>query len=194
MLFCRRPDRIDGDLYSALEWAGKEIHIRAARRGDPLTKSSGPVVVLRTPKGQGCQKKLQNEFIEGSFRAHQAPLPAAKSDPRELEALQSGLESYQLGKIFELDGTLSLSVLQLIPPSLNRRVGTNPYTNHERLLCCNWKHFSPNKGDTVGSLSVVGEYLDRMLQGNPDRLRRFNPNELVSNRLYALFRYIGRKF
>jgi len=81
---------IDSDLNAALNWAINEIQNiqRAARAGHPITKPRWPMIVLKTPKGWGCPKQIHGELIEGSFRAHQVPLPKAKSDPEELKALQ----------------------------------------------------------------------------------------------------------
>ena len=35
--------------------------------------SSFPMIILRSPKGWGCPKKINGKSIEGSFRSHQVP-------------------------------------------------------------------------------------------------------------------------
>ena len=195
--FVEDLDDIDSDLHSALEWALNEIRtiLHAARTGAPLTKPRWTVISPRTPKGWGCPKRLHGEFIEGFFRAHHVPLPAAKSDPSELEALQSWLHPYCPDQIFDLHENLNPSSLQLVP-TYKRRLGTDPLTckNHEKLHFRSWKDFSVCKKGTVSSLAVAREFLDGMLQDNTNRLRGFSLDELVSNRLSAMFRHTGRNF
>ena len=38
--------------------------------------------------------------VRGNFKAHQVPLPKAKSDENELHALESWLRSYQFDQLF----------------------------------------------------------------------------------------------
>lgn len=89
---------IDEDMAASLQWALGEIHKiqDAARNGRPIVKPRWPVLILRTPKGWSGPKEIHGEFIEGSFHAHQVPLPKAKTDKEELQALQAWLESYML--------------------------------------------------------------------------------------------------
>jgi xylulose-5-phosphate/fructose-6-phosphate phosphoketolase len=82
---------IDNDLAASMDWALSEIKKiqHAARSGNPVIKPRWPMLVLRTPKGLSGPKEIHGEYIEGSFRSHQVPLPAAKTSVEELEALQS---------------------------------------------------------------------------------------------------------
>ena len=43
-----------------------------------------PAVVLRTPKGWTGPAIVDGELVEGTFRAHQVPLPKAKTSPAQL--------------------------------------------------------------------------------------------------------------
>ena len=87
---------IDRDLANSLKWAYKEIrHIqKAARSGTSIAKPRWPVLIMRTPKGWGAPKKVHEELVEGWFRCHQVPLPAARTDSEELSLLQQWLRSY----------------------------------------------------------------------------------------------------
>lgn len=90
-------DDIDADLHNSMEWALSEsLKIQhAARSGKPIMKPRWPMLIMRTPKGWSGSKKVHGEFVEGSFRAHQVPLAAAKKDPEELAALQAWMKSYK---------------------------------------------------------------------------------------------------
>lgn len=43
-----------------------------------------PVIIMRTPKGWSGPKKVDGNFVEGSFHAHQVPLMKAKTDKEQL--------------------------------------------------------------------------------------------------------------
>lgn len=109
-------ENIDQDLASSMEWALTEIRKiqQAARSGNPIIKPRWPVLLLRTPKGWHTIKTLRGEYIEGSFRSHQVPLPEAKHDPEELKLLQEWLGSYNVQEVLP-GGEISESVLSVIP-------------------------------------------------------------------------------
>src|SRR5205807_1969482 len=50
-----------------------------------------PLLVLRTPKGWTGPKELDGKPVEGTFRAHQVPIPDV-TGPGHLEALESWLK------------------------------------------------------------------------------------------------------
>jgi xylulose-5-phosphate/fructose-6-phosphate phosphoketolase len=60
----------------SLEWAYKEIRKiqDSARSGKPLIKPRWPMIVMRTPKGWTGPKEMNQNPIEGSWRAHQGEL------------------------------------------------------------------------------------------------------------------------
>ena len=47
---------------------------------DPRRPRRWPMIVLRTPKGWTCPPVVDGQQVEGTFRAHQVPLPAARTD------------------------------------------------------------------------------------------------------------------
>ena len=47
--------------------------LAARREGTPTL---WPMIVLRTPKGWGCPPVVDGQVVEGTFRAHQVPLPS----------------------------------------------------------------------------------------------------------------------
>ena len=55
---------------------------RAARNGGAVARVRWPMIVLRTPKGWTAPAEVDGHKLEGSWRAHQVPIPNAKTDPR----------------------------------------------------------------------------------------------------------------
>jgi xylulose-5-phosphate/fructose-6-phosphate phosphoketolase len=188
---------IDRDLANSLKWACREIrHIqKAARSGTPIAKPRWPVLIMRTPKGWGAPKKVHGELVEGSFRSHQVPLPAAKTDSEELSLLQQWLRSYHPSEIFDLDGQVNAKIEESFPVS-SKRLGqcqtSNPY--RQTLDLQSWHKFSVPEGSQQSCLKVAGEFLAAAVHDNPHSLRIFSPDELVSNKLDAVFRHTGRNF
>jgi xylulose-5-phosphate/fructose-6-phosphate phosphoketolase len=195
--FVEELAEIDLDLATSLEWAYKEIRRiqKAARSGAPIFKPRWPVLIMRTPKGWGAPAKVHGELVEGSFRSHQVPLPAAKTDAEELRLLQKWLKSYNPSEIFDSDGNINANIEKSFPIN-SRRLGQNQVSNPDRQLLKlqNWHQFAVPIGSTKSCLKVTGEYLAAAICDNPHSLRIFSPDELVSNKLDAVFRYTCRNF
>lgn len=188
---------IDSELNAAMSWAVARIQEiqRAARSGKPMIKPRWPMIILRTPKGWGCPKKLRGEWIEGSFRAHQVPLPHAKSDPEELQALQEWLLSYKPKELFPF-GYPTDSALSILPKKAYRILGKNPVSwyNRTELLVPDWVKFTVLRGSTASCLKTAGLLLNQTIKENKNSLRIFSPDELVSNKLDAVFETTSRNF
>lgn len=63
-------------------------------------KVKAPFFILRTEKGLTGPAIVHKEKILGNFRAHQIPLPNAKSDATELRILNRWLETYHFAELF----------------------------------------------------------------------------------------------
>ncbi|KAL9129582.1 MAG: hypothetical protein Q9217_002002 [Psora testacea] len=196
--FVEDLEDIDTDMCRSMEWALAEIHKiqKAARSGKPIMKPRWPVLIMRTPKGWGGPKKVHGEFIEGSFRAHQVPLMAAKKDTNELKDLQAWLGTYKPHELFSKNGDIHDAILKIIPKNDNRKLGQqiDTYRSHEVLSLPDWKKYAVKKGEQASCMVAIGELLDQALVANPKSLRVFSPDELVSNKLDAVFRHTGRNF
>ncbi|HEU5438403.1 MAG TPA: phosphoketolase, partial [Ktedonobacterales bacterium] len=74
---------LDADLAAAMDWAYAEIRLiqDAARRGHRIAEPRWPLILLRTPKGMTGPQSYRGEPVEGSYRAHQVPIPDAKTNP-----------------------------------------------------------------------------------------------------------------
>jgi xylulose-5-phosphate/fructose-6-phosphate phosphoketolase len=189
---------IDRDLATSMQWALDEIRKiqKAARSGKPLMKPRWPVLVMRTPKGWSGPKKVNGEFVEGSFHAHQVPLMAAKTDKHQLADLQKWLQSYGPKELFTETGDIVDAIKNIIPAKEEKRLGQRieSYKSHEPLKVPNWKDYGVEKGTEESCMKAIGKLLDTALVDNPKSLRIFSPDELVSNKLDAVLDHTCRNF
>ncbi|TCD60297.1 hypothetical protein EIP91_010418 [Steccherinum ochraceum] len=188
--FVEDLQNIDQDLAASMEWALDEIHKiqKAARSGHPIVKPRWPVLIMRTPKGWTGVKTLHGEYIEGSFRSHQVPLPEAKHDKEELALLQQWLESYKPKELFDADGKPNEAILSIIPEADDLKLGQKKegYAAYTPLEVPDWKDTAVEKGSMQSCMKVVGSFLRIVSDANPSAFRIFSPDELVSNKLDAL--------
>ena len=196
--FVEDLDDIDADMYHSMKWALGEIYKiqKAARSGKAIVKPRWPVLIMRTPKGWGGPKKVHGEFIEGSFRSHQVPLMAAKKEESELRDLQAWLGSYKPRELFSKGGEIDEAISNIVPKDDRKKLGQqiDTYGSHEVLKLPDWRKYSVKKGDQASCMQTIGELLDQTLFDNPKSIRIFSPDELVSNKLDAVFRHTGRNF
>jgi len=189
-------DDIDADLNGSMEWAINEIKNiqKAARSGKPIRKPRWPVLILRTPKGWTGPKKVHGEFVEGSFRAHQVPLAAAKSEPDELKDLQKWLLSYKPEELFKEDGDVVDEIKSVIPDKPERLLGQKPesYNSYEQLAETPWEPLAVKKGSSASSMQLLGKLLELVIKDNPKSFRIFSPDEFESNKLAAVLNSTGR--
>ncbi|KAK9466988.1 XFP N-terminal domain-containing protein [Lipomyces arxii] len=189
---------INDDLACALDWAVAEIkNIQtAARSGTPIIKPRWPMLVLRTPKGFSGPKELDGVPIEGSFHSHQVPLPGAKTDMNQFKLLQEWLESYDVKSLLTAEGRPVDEILSLIPKVPSKRMGQvkETYNGYTSLDLPDWKPLAKKVGTQYSAMTAVGEYIDLALEHNPKNVRLFSPDELVSNKLDAVFKHTTRDF
>ena len=175
---------------------------RAARSGDGVERPvRWPMVVLRTPKGWTGPIEVDGQQVEGTFRAHQVPLPNVRSDPTHLAALQQWLESYRPEELFDEAGRPVPELLELTP-SGDRRMSANPHTNGGALLrdleLRNWRDYGvdvPAPGTVFHEATkVLGGWLRDIVVDNPSDFLITAPDELASNRLQAVLEVTGRRW
>ena len=146
-------------------------------------------------QGWSGPKKVDGEFIEGSFHSHQVPLPKANKDKGQLEALQEWLSSYDIGSLVP-KGNPSDQILNTLPKEDSKKLGQikasyNPSIGLEEV---EWKPFGVEKGQDASCMQTIGSFLDKVFQANPKRIRLFSPDELESNKLAAVLDNTGRNF
>ncbi|CAG8972624.1 hypothetical protein HYALB_00005393 [Hymenoscyphus albidus] len=190
--------RFDRDLATSFQWALDEIHKiqKAARSGKPIMKPRWPFIIMRTPKGWSGPKKVDGEFVEGSFHSHQVPLMAAKTSDSQLADLQKWLLSYNPKELFTEDGAPTDSINSVIPVDNEKKLGqvAETYKNHEPLKVPDWKKFGVDRGSEESCMKAIANLIDQTLVDNPKSLRIFSPDELVSNKLDAVLNHTGRDF
>ncbi|KAF3940775.1 hypothetical protein ABW19_dt0208363 [Dactylella cylindrospora] len=198
--FVEDLENIDDDMAAAMEWALNEIRSiqKAARDGNPIVKPRWPILILRTPKGWGGPKMLDDKIIEGSFHSHQVPLPEVKKNEKQLSSLYEWLSSYKITELIdEKEGKPREEVTSIVPAELPRRIGQVPevYNGHIPLNLPDWRDFAKGKENVEASgMKTGGEFLAKLIEKNPSTFRIFSPDELESNKLNEVFKVTGRNF
>ncbi|TPX19748.1 hypothetical protein DIZ76_017540 [Coccidioides immitis] len=191
-------DNIDAEFSTALNWTLSEIRIiqNAARSGKPIMKPRWPMIILRTPKGWTGPKKIHGKIVEGSFHAHQVPLPAAKKDGEELNALQEWLLSYKPNELFQENGDVTDEINFILPKEHSQRMGQRPeaYKSLQKIAIPDWKQFAVDTGSHESSMKTIGRLIDQLFLDNPHSARLFSPDELESNKLDQALAHTIRNF
>ncbi len=160
-----------------------------------------PMIVLRTPKGWTGPKTIDKKPIEGTFRAHQVPIPMDK--PEHLAQLETWLRSYRPEELFTPDGRL-MPELQELSPKGARRMGANPHANGGRLLrdlrLPDFRQYAvevpkPGQVQAQDMLELGGFVRDIFrLNQSARNFRLFGPDESMSNKLSRVFEATNRDF
>jgi len=195
---------VDGDepmathqrMAQVLDQAVDEIQAiwHEARDGRAEGRPRWPMIVLRTPKGWTGPKQVDGLQVEGSFRSHQVPLAEVRRNPEHLAMLETWMQSYRPGELFDERGAL-IPELSSLPPSGERRMSANPHANGGELLrdlsLPDFRQYAVEV-DQPGTTSsqatrVLGTFLRDVIRRNPTSFRLFGPDETASNRLSAVF-------
>jgi xylulose-5-phosphate/fructose-6-phosphate phosphoketolase len=195
--------KFDIDLALSLEWAVAEIKTiqGAARSGAPFLKPTWPVIILRSPKGWGGPQTLNHLPVEGSFRSHQIPLTAVAKDDTQFAMLDKWLRSYQHERYFHHnrgpnEPFVDNIVTRMLPKRKELRMGFVPeaYGLTEELNLPCWQDFAVKRDESSSAMQTAGKYLEQVVVQNPSSFRIFSPDELISNKLDAVFGKTTRNF
>lgn len=170
-----------------------------ARMNQESIRPYWPMIVLRTPKGWTGPKTIDNQFIEGTFRAHQIPITMEKEE--HLPLLEAWLRSYHPEELFEKNGSLIPEIKELIPKE-EKRMGRSVYTNGGILLkdlkLPNFRNYAiqvpfPGAIDAQ-DMTQLGAFVRDIFIKNSDNhnFRVFGPDETMSNRLNKVFEATNR--
>ena len=207
------PYLVEGDdpavmhrlMATALDEIFDEIaRIRAgARAGADHDRPRWPVLVLRTPKGWTGPEEVDGLPVEGTWRSHQVPLAATRSDDGHRAALEAWLRSYRPEELFDADGRPVPDIVGVAPAG-NRRMGANPHANGGWLLReLELPYFTDyavevkNPGATIAEATrVLGQYLRDVFRANETHrnFRLFGPDETASNRLGAVYEATDKRW
>jgi xylulose-5-phosphate/fructose-6-phosphate phosphoketolase len=176
------------------------IRSEARASNEPPARPRWPMIVLRTPKGWSAPKEVGGHRLEGSWRAHQVPLPAVKKDPEQLALLERWMHSQRPEELFDANGTL-IPELRELAPTGTRRMGSNPHANggllKRALRLPDFREYAlaiSQPGKTwAENTRPLGNYLRDVMKRNMDNFRVFGPDETASNKLDAVYQ-ASRKF
>jgi len=176
---------------------------RSAGATNVVERPRWPAIVLRTPKGWTGPDTVDGQPVEGTFRAHQVPLPRARSNPTELAALEAWLRSYEPETLFDDRGAF-VAELAALAPKGDRRMGASPFANGGRLLATlDLPDFRAYAVDVPSAATIqrestrqFGEMVRDTFVRNAGakNFRLFCPDETNSNRLSSVFDVENRCF
>ena len=159
-------------------------------------KGQLPVIVLTTPKGWTGPKEVSSKKIEGSFRAHQVPIPITREQPENLKLLEKWLLSYHPEELFDDNGKLNKELKELCPP-LDKCMGYNKHANGglllKEIITPNWGNYAldiAKPGSVIAHDTMeLGNYIRDLFILNKDNknFRIFGPDEALSNRFNHVF-------
>lgn len=174
-----------------------------ARDNSDVTRPRWPMIVLNSPKGWTGPKTLDRKRIEGNFRSHQVPLAIDSHCPGNVSILETWLKSYKPEELFDEQGRL-LPELAALTPAGQRRMGANPHANGGGFLreldLPDFRNYAvPVRQRSTcneGNVHALGPYLRDVVKQNQQQhnFRIFGPDELVSNRLEAVFEATNRQW
>jgi xylulose-5-phosphate/fructose-6-phosphate phosphoketolase len=170
-----------------------------ARNSGVVRRPAWPMVVLRTPKGWTGPREVDGKPVEGTWRAHQVPLDAVRTNPDHLAALERWMRSYRPDELFDDQGRPRPEVAAHAPPG-PRRMSANPHANGGALLrdlrLPDFRDYAVDVDrpgvPTAEATRVLGRWLRDVIRDNPDRFRVMGPDEIASNRLDASFEVTER--
>jgi len=172
---------------------------RAAREAGASGRPRWPMIILETPKGWTGPKEVDGLPVEGTWRAHQVPILAARENPEHLRLLEQWLRSYRPEELFDADGRL-VPELAALPPAGDRRMSANPHANGGALLrdlvLPDFRDYAVEvnePGVSFGEATrALGAFLRDVIARNPENFRLFGPDETASNRLGDVFEVTTR--
>lgn len=169
----------------------KNIQKKARTTGD-ATRPIWPMIVLRSPKGWTCPKVVDGHEVENTHNAYH--MPYSMHNPEHLGQLEAWLKSYNPDDFFDENGTLKQELQELAPKG-DARLGANPHANGGNFLvplnlpdiskyAVRMKdHGTVHNQDTT----MLAKYMRDIIKLNPDNYRIFSPDEMVSNRMGAVY-------
>ncbi|MDV7694592.1 phosphoketolase [Pediococcus parvulus] len=196
-------EKLNLEMAKAMDSAVEQILAiqKHARENNDPTLPNWPVIIFRSQKGWTGPKTWDGAVIEGTFRAHQIPIPVDQADMQHSDALVDWLKSYKPEELFDENGKLKPEIAAIAPKG-DKRMAANPITNggvkpHDLRLPDYRKYAvdTTKRGQNVKQDMIVwSDYLRDVIKLNPENFRMFGPDETMSNRLYGLFETTNRQW
>lgn len=199
------PEDMHQLMASKLDEAVEEIkRIQSnARNNQDATRPRWPMIILASPKGWTGPKTIDGHKVEDNFRSHQVPLAVDAAHPDNVAILEEWLKSYKPQELFDDGGHLLPEIAELAP-SEDLRMSANNHANGGSLL--RELHLPDFRDYAVdipyhsitneGNVHAAGPYLRDVVKFNQEHhnFRVFGPDELVSNRMEAIFEVTNRQW
>ena len=198
------PTEMHQAMAAALDDATGEIariQEEARNGGGSAGRPRWPMIVLRTPKGWTGPKEVDGKPAEGTFRSHQVPLSAVRTNPAHLAQLEQWMRSYRPDELFDERGA-PIPELDALAPADERRMGASPHANGGLLLrdlqLPDFRDYAvdvPRPAATSSEATrVLGRWLRDVMRLSEDtrNFRLFGPDETASNRLGDVFEVTDR--
>ena len=203
-------DDVHQDMVDTLDAAVESIRFtqHCAHEGTLHESPRWPMIILRSPKGWHSIEYVGEKKIEDNHYSHQVIADGAKTDPVQLEQLETWLRSYKFAELFTPEQGFTAEIESLVP-SPERRMGDAKHAHGgdcvftplvlpevgalEYTATCQIE--DPTCGE-VSSMERIGAYLRDVMAANQDtrNLRLLSPDETYSNKLDAVFEVTDRAF
>jgi xylulose-5-phosphate/fructose-6-phosphate phosphoketolase len=199
------PFRMHGAMATTLDLAIEQIRLiqQHARQNGATERPRWPMIVLESPKGWTGPKVVDGQNVEGTFHAHQVPIPNPAAHPGHLQQLEEWLKSYRPEELFDEQGRLKPELASLAPTGA-RRMGANPHANGGLLLrdleLPDFRSYAQDVRHPgalgPGDTRVLGPFLRDVIRLNQAQrnFRIFGPDETISNGLGAVFEATARQW
>ncbi|HEX6312221.1 MAG TPA: phosphoketolase family protein [Acidimicrobiia bacterium] len=192
------PEAVHQQLAGTLDRVLDDVHAiqQRARRDGDRSRPRWPMIVLRTPKGWTGPAEVDGRQVEGTWRAHQVPLAAVRTNAEHRAALEAWMRSYRPEELFDERGAPQPDLVDWLPEGA-RRMGANPHANggllRRDLTLPDFREYAaevpdPGKGRSEPT-RVLGRWLRDVVAENAAarNFRLFGPDETASNRLDAVY-------
>lgn len=198
--------QVEEKLIDTMEKAYKKIRSiqsKARKSKKAILKPKWPVIVLRTPKGWKGAEEIHGHDIEGSFHSHGVPIEKPRKDYEELKTLEKWLKSYKVHQLVDNNGRPKKELLEYVPTG-KYRMGDNQHAIGGKMmkklkLPAASKHtikVNTKKRGAGDASSMIngGNYLRDIIKANKTNFRLMCPDEVMSNKLGAVFEVTGRAY
>ncbi|GKU00222.1 phosphoketolase [Fusarium langsethiae] len=167
---------------------------KEARDSGEAVRPLWPMIVLRSPKGWTAPRKIDNNYLEGYWRAHQVPITDPATNPAHLKILEDWMRSYEPERLFDENGAPIASIRALVPQG-NRRMSANPVANggllRKPLKMPDFRDYAikvESPGNVMNaSMTNMAVFLKDVIATNQTNFRLFGPDETESNKLGGVY-------
>ncbi len=170
-----------------------------AREGGATDRPRWPMIVLRSPKGWTGPAVVDGVQVEGTWRAHQVPLDAVRTNADHRRQLEAWMRSYRPDELFTDEGAPCAELIASTPRP-ERRMSASLHANGGRLLSDldlpDFRDFAidvARPGATTSEATrALGQWLAQVIVRNGETFRLVGPDEVASNRLGDVFTVTNR--